>query len=317
MAKFIRVSTVAYGGVEPGDHFHRRTRDKMADYIEQAAQAKPDLIVFPETFNMGGIPWNEWPDNAESIPGPLIDRAAELAAKHKCYLCIPLLERDGDKLFNTACFLDREGNVIGKYHKYQPTIGEMEIGIIPGVDAETFDTDFGKIGAAICFDLKFIEVGRKLADNGARLVCFCSAFIGGNRMLHWARDFGYYVLSSCSARSYLADMSGRFLGTTGWEDNQVRSGLLPPIYSTVINMDRMLFHLDYNQNKFPEMFKKYGAGIEIENHYPEAHCTIASMMDNVTIEDLVAEFELEPWVAYLDRARRERARYLKLAGYEA
>ncbi|MEN6545964.1 MAG: carbon-nitrogen hydrolase family protein [Armatimonadia bacterium] len=316
MSRFTRVTTVAYGGVEAGDHFHRRTRDKMAEYLEQAALGKPDLVVFPETFNMGGFPFEQWPDNAESIPGPLIDRACEIAAKHKMYLCIPMLERDEDKLYNTACFIDREGEVLGLYHKYQPTIGEMEIGIIPGTDAPTFETDFGRIGAAICFDLKFIEVGQALAANDARVVCFVSAFIGGDRLLHWARDFGFYLVSSCSARSYVVDMSGRFLGDTGWEHNQVRSGLLPPLYSTVINTDRMLFHLDGNQNKFPEMFKKYGAGIEIENHYPEAHCTIASLMDDVTIEDLVAEFELEPWTAYLNRARSEREKYLKAAGVE-
>lgn len=313
MARFIRVTTVAYQGVEQGEHFHRRTRDKMAEYIEQAALAKPDLVVFPETFNMGGIPWEQWPDNAEAIPGPLMDRACELAAKHKMYLCIPILERDEEKLYNTACFIDREGEILGQYHKFQPTIGEMEAGIIPGHDVPTFETDFGKIGAAICFDLKFIEVGHQLAANDARLVCFCSAFIGGDRMLHWARDFGFYIISSCSARSYIVDMAGRYLGTTGWEDNQVRSGYLPPILSTVINTDRMLFHLDGNQNKFQDMFKKYGAGIEIENHYPEAHCTIASVMDDVTIEDIVAEFELEPWTAYLNRARREREKYLAAA----
>ena len=65
------------------------------------------------------------------------------------------------------------------------------------------------------------------------------------------------------------------------------------------------------------MFKKYGAGIEIENHYPEAHFTLASLMEDVTVEDLVKEYELEPWCDYLARARGERARYLKLAGYEA
>lgn len=314
MARFVRVSTVAYQGVEAGDHFHRRTRDKMADYLEQAALAKPDLVVFPETFNMGGIPFDQWADNAESIPGPLIERAAELAARHRMYLCIPLLERDGDKLYNTACFVDREGRVIGRYHKYQPTIGELEIGIVPGTDAPAFDTDFGKVGAAICFDLKFVEVGRRLAENGARLVCFCSAFIGGDRLAHWARDFGFYLLSSCSARSYLVDMSGRTLGTTGWEENQVRSGLLPPIYSAVINMDRMFFHLDFNQNRFQDMLRKYGAGVEIENHYPEAGFTLASLMEDVTVEDLVAEFELEPWMAYLDRARAERLRYLAGTG---
>lgn len=314
MARFIRVSTIAYSGVEPGDHFHRRTRDKMAEYLEQAALAKPDLVVLPETFSLGGIPWEQWADNAESIPGPLVDRASEIAAKHKMYLCLPLLERKDDKLYNTACFINREGRVIGKYHKYQPTIGEMEIGVIPGVDVPAFDTDFGKVGAAICFDLKFIEVGQRLAAHGARLVCFVSAFIGGERLTHWARDFGFYMLSSCSARSYLVDMSGRMLGSTGWEDNQVRAGLLPPIYSTVINMDRMLFHLDYNQDKFRDMLKKYGAGLEIENHYPEAHFTLASLLDDVTVEDLIKEYNLEPWTAYLNRARSERVKSLQQPG---
>jgi beta-ureidopropionase len=315
MARFIRVSTIAMSGVEAGD-YKVKVREKMVADLELACQAKPDLIALPETFNMGGYAWEDWPDNADTIPGPLFDAAAEMAAKYKTYICFPILERDGDKLFNTACFIDREGQVLGKYHKYQPTIGEMEAGIIPGVDAETFDTDFGKVGAAICFDLKFVEVGQRLAANGARLVVFASAFIGGDRLLHWARDFGFYVLSSCGARSYLADMAGRFLGTTGWEDNQVRAGYLNPIFSTVINADRMLFHLDGNQNKFQEMYKKYGAGIEIENHYPEAHCTIASLMDDVCMEDIVAEFELEPWTAYLKRARAEREKYLKLAGYD-
>jgi len=82
-------------------------------------------------------------------------------------------------------------------------------------------------------------------------------------------------------------------------------------------MDRRHFHLDGNQNKFQEILKKYGAGVEIENHYPEAHFTLASLMDEVTVEDLVKEFELEPWVDYLARARRERGRYLREAGYEA
>ena len=316
MARFIRVSTVAFQGVEAGDRYKDRLREKMVADLELAAQAKPDLVALPETFNMGGIPWEQWPDNADTIPGPLFDAAAEVAAKHRMYICLPILERDGEKLFNTACFIGRDGQVVGKYHKYQPTIGEIEGGILPGVDAEAFETDFGKVGAAICFDLKFIEVGQRLSANGARLVVWPSAFIGGERLAHWARDFGFYVLSCCTARSYLVDMSGRILGTTGWEDNQVRAGLLPPIFSAVINMDRMLFHLDYNQDKFRDMFAKYGAGIEIENHYPEAHFTLASVMDDVTVEDLVKEYDLEPWTAYLDRARGVRLEYLRKAGYD-
>jgi hypothetical protein len=314
MAKHVRLSTIAYKPVEPGPDWQERTYDKICSDLEVAAQARPDLVALPECCNRMGSPAEEKEELRETVPGPLTDRVGEIAARHAMYVALPLAERDGDRFYNNVTFIDREGEIIGKYNKYQPTIGEMEAGTIPGTDAPAFDTDFGKVGAAICFDMKFVEVGQRLAENGARLVVFASAFIAGHRLLHWARDFGFYILSSCSARSYLVDMSGRFLGETGHEINQVRSGLVPPIYSGVVNMDRMLFHLDYNQQKFPEMLKKYGAGVDIEIHYPEAHFTLASVMDDVTVEDIVEEFNLEPWTAYLARSRAVREERLKAAG---
>ena len=76
-------------------------------------------------------------------------------------------------------------------------------------------------------------------------------------------------------------------------------------------MDRCLFHLDGNQNKLPDILKKYGPGVEIEVDYPEAHFTMASTMDDVTVDDIIAEFELEPWNAYLKRARGVRGKMLR------
>jgi len=314
MARYVRLSTIAYKPVEPGPNWQERSYEKICADLELAAQAKPDLVALPECCNRIGAPPEDKEPLRETVPGELTDRVGEVAAKHKMYVALPLAECDGDVRYNNVTFINREGEIIGKYDKWQPTIGEMEGGTIPGTDAQAFDTDFGKVGAAICFDMKFVEVGQRLAENGARLVVFASAFIAGDRLLHWARDFGFYILSSCSARSYLVDMSGRFLGETGQEINQVRAGTVPPIFSGVVNMDRMFFHLDGNQNKFRDILAKYGPGVEIEIHYPEAHFTMASLIDDVTIEEIVEEFELEPWTAYLARSRAVRDEHLKLAG---
>lgn len=311
MARYARITTVAYQAVSPGPRWIERTRDSLAEHLALAAQARPDLVVFPECLNCTGLPVDEWADMAETIPGPTFDRIAALAAEHRTYVCLPLLEREGEHLRNTAAFIDREGKLVGKYFKHVPTILELEIRVLPGVEVPAFDTDFGRVGAAICFDLKFNEVGMKLAESGAQLVCFVSQFMGGDRLLHWARDYGFYLVSCETKRSRVVDMAGRFLGGTGWEDDQVAWGHLPPLYSTVLNMDRMFFHLAYNQDHFPAIIKKYGAGVEIESHYPEAHCTIASLMDNVSMQDIAAEFGLEPWVDYLNRCRAERERYLE------
>ncbi len=315
MARYIRVSTIAYDPVPAGDDFAERTRAHMAELAEEAARAKPDIVCFPEFVNVLGL-GDEAYELAEPIPGPTTDAMAAIARKHSMYVVVPIPEQDGDHKHNTAAFIDRTGNIIGKYHKYQPTIGEMEHGIIPGTDAEAFDTDFGKVGAAICFAMKFVEVGQRLAENGARLVFFPSMFIAGQRLLHWARDFGFYIVSSCPARSYIVDMAGRFLCETGREINQVSAGLVPPIATAVINMDREFFHLDYNQNKFPDIVKKYGPGVEIEIHYPEAHFTLASTMEDVTVEDIIEEFDLLPWRRYLAKARKFRADTLEKAELE-
>jgi len=309
VARNIRVSTIAWSAGSAGLQNLDDTHQKLGELLDEAGRSRPDLVALTEFCNVHG--GSKWAEQAQPIPGPTTDFVAQYARKHGTYVVCSIPERNGDFMQNTSAFIDRNGEIVGKYHKYQPTIGEMEEGIVPGVEGYGFDLDFGRVGAAICFDLKFLEVGLSLASNRCRMCVFSSMFIGGIRLQQWARDFGMYMVSSVPARSYIVDMSGRVLAQTGVEDNQVRAGLLPPIASAVINMDRCQFHLDGNQNKFPEIIRKYGPGIEIENYYPEAHFTLASNMEDVTVDDITREFELEPWLDYLDRARGVRAEVLE------
>ena len=61
--------------------------------------------------------------------------------------------------------LDRQGKLVGYYDKTFPTIGEIEEGILPGHGAVVFDTDFGRVGAMICFDFNFPEVCSRSTRN--------------------------------------------------------------------------------------------------------------------------------------------------------
>ncbi|MBC7287795.1 MAG: carbon-nitrogen hydrolase family protein [Armatimonadetes bacterium] len=318
MARWIRVSTIAYRPVEWGDNFMERQRARMAEMAELAATAipKPDLVVFPEFCNVLGMPGLERQiEAAEPVPGPTVERLAEVARRHAMYIVVALPERAGDKLYNSAVFIGRDGDVVGIYHKYQPTIYEMEAGIIPGEDVPAFELDFGKVGAAICFDMKFVEVGQTMARNGARMCVFCSMFAAGQRLWHWARDFGMYVVSSCPHTSWIVDMGGgRDLAFTGSSIDEVAAGHVPPIATALINMDRCQFHLDYNNTKLADIFAKYGQRVEIQIYRPEAHFTLASLMDDVTVDDIVEEFQLEPWNKYLDRARGVREETMRQTG---
>ena len=83
MARYVRLSTIAYKPVEAGEDFAERTREKMAADLELAAQAKPDLVAFPEFSTVMGLGKEAWTEGAEPIPGPTTDRLAEVAVKHR------------------------------------------------------------------------------------------------------------------------------------------------------------------------------------------------------------------------------------------
>ena len=195
MARFARIVSISYPGAygqhTPAERTARAIREVTAR-IDEAASEKPDLIVLPETFASLGNPGAEFFATAEPVPGPTTDAMAALARKHNTYIVCPLLEiRDGRR-YNSAVLIDRRGEIVGRYHKMFPTISEIEGGVTPGVEAPAWDTDFGRVGCAICFDLNWREVADSLAANGAELVVFCSMYRGGLSTRIWA--FGLRVL---------------------------------------------------------------------------------------------------------------------------
>lgn len=138
--------------------------------LDEVGARGVDLVCLPEVINIDGIAGDRsrW---AEPIPGPSTARLAEKARKYATYVAASLLERDGDRRYNTGILLDRSGNLVGKYRKTHPTIGEAFLkGITPGADYPVFETDFGRVGYMICYDYHFPEVARILSLKGAQIV---------------------------------------------------------------------------------------------------------------------------------------------------
>src|SRR5690606_6188012 len=99
-----------------------------------------------------------------------------------------------------------------EYRKMFPTDYEMEAGILPGDSTPAFETPFGRIGMAICFDLNFREVIEGLVDSGAEIVFFVSAYEGGRQLQRWALDYNVYVvLAHREGYGQIVDVSGNLL----------------------------------------------------------------------------------------------------------
>jgi predicted amidohydrolase len=168
---------------------------QFSKLITTAAGQKPDIVCLPEGITLVGTP-HDYISASESIPGPTTEFLGEVARRHNLYIVAGLLEKNGDTVFNTAVLIDRKGNLAGKYRKVSLPQEEIDGGITPGQSFPVFDTDFGKIGLMICWDVTFPEPARALAQNGAEIIFL--PIWGGDVTLTKARaiENQVYVVSS-------------------------------------------------------------------------------------------------------------------------
>jgi len=269
------------------------------DLVDQAGLFRPDVMALPEAcINDRNSP--------QTVPGTITEAFAVKARQYGCYIIIPLIEVTalGDR-YNTAVLIDAQGEIVGRYRKMFPTDYEMEAGIIPGVDIPVFTTTFGKIGVATCFDLNFPELISGLAKGGAEIVFFVSAYEGGRQLMQAALQNSVYIVSAHRGGfGYIVDKSGMLL--------QKGHGSRQPVVVRDINLDRYILHIDYNWQKISAISRKYGSSIHVDIYAPEGIFALESLSNQVSIPDLMKEYNLEPYQEYLDRSRR--LRLAKLGG---
>jgi predicted amidohydrolase len=115
-------------------------------------------------------------------------------------------------VFNTAVLIDREGKLAGMYRKTHLPREEWEAGLTPGNDYPVFNTDFGKVGLIVCWDVQFPEPARAMALKGAELLLL--PIWGGSEVLARARaieNHVFLVSSTYDMRSFVVDPTGAVL----------------------------------------------------------------------------------------------------------
>ena len=153
---------------------------RIEELTLQAKEQAADLVIFPELSLTGYVVKDQLYELAETIPGPSTKRIEELARKTGMYVVFgmpELSEKTRATMYNTAVYIGPEG-IIGKYHKmYLPThsVFEEKRYFRPGYQTAAFDTQIGKIGLCICYDLFFPEVTRLTRLAGAQLIVCISA----------------------------------------------------------------------------------------------------------------------------------------------
>ena len=264
--------------------------------LKQVLHEKPDLIVLPELCDLS----LEGNDYLMVRKNQVLDYIATVAKENHCYIAFGM-QREGRKgVWRNSCVVvGREGEIAGIYNKNFPTIGEMEIGIMPGNNTPIINCDFGKVAIAICFDLNFEELRTKYEQEKPDLIIFSSMFHGGVAQNLWAYSCEAYFVSSIY-RNYPSEIRNPFgdviASTTNKSDYAVAR----------INLDFNIVHLAYNQFNLMSLKEKYGKTVKISDPGKYASVIVSSENKNVNICQMLKEFGIENFDNYLDRVREVR-----------
>jgi len=166
--------------------------------IQNAVDAGAQLVVLPENFAiMGNSEQDKVKVREPEGEGPIQSFLAEQAMRHKIWIVggtIPLAASDRDRI-RAACLLyDDQGKVRARYDKihlfdvHMPDIGETyneSATIEPGTTTCVVDTPFGRLGLAVCYDLRFPELFRRMVDQDVEIVAVPAAFTAITGKAHW------------------------------------------------------------------------------------------------------------------------------------
>lgn len=266
--------------------------------LDAAGRQKPDLAVLPETFMGAGLPSRAIRSIAEPIPGPAFDAVADCARRHAMNVVAGFFASEGDRVSNVAALIDRSGRLAGLYSKTHPTEGEIDGGVTPGSGAGVFDTDIGRIGLAICFDINWPSLWSEMKRKGAELVCWISAYEGGLPLQAQASLNELPIVTSVwPYHARIIDKTGRILAQSSrW--GRLALGRL--------SLDKRVFHTDQQAHLLLPIQSRYGNRVRIESFTEEHIFTIESLSPDLEVDEVVREFGLVEFKAYLERCTRRQ-----------
>lgn len=167
---------------------------KASSMIAQSVGENVDFIVLPEMFNCpySNDKFIEYQEEEKS--SKTLDLISDLAGKNHVYILAGSIpEKENDNLYNTSYLFNREGEIIAKHRKMhlfdidvkdRITFKESDV-LTAGDEFTIADTEFGKIGIGICYDVRFPELARIMVENGALVLFYPGAFNMTTGPAHW------------------------------------------------------------------------------------------------------------------------------------
>jgi len=270
------------------------TLSNLLSLIDKESNEETDLAIVPELCLGFSI---------HHMDGEAITKMRELAKQKEIYIAFTAF-RYGDTeadVYNSTILIDRKGDITGVYDKAFPFWSDEHLDppSIPGKDVQVFETDFGKIGITICFDVNFPDAFKRLSDLGAELVIWPSGYSGGISLQAHAINHNYYIVT-CTTTPDCAvyDITGR-----EWY-YQMTPGV--NVSKLSLDLDRCIFHFDLNMEKRDQLLAEHADDVEMDCCLEkEGWFTLRAKKPGVSVRGLAAEYGLEELAHYKKRKSDE------------
>ena len=307
MANRVKISSIgAAGFAHDGSDDWQALVERMKSYwrgqFAQVLPDRPDLIVVPEACDRSNGMDNDEKAAYYAVRGDQIrDLFVETARENHCYMAYSAARRLPDGTWrNSTQIIDRQGEVVGVYSKNHLVVGELGEDGRCGKDAPLIQCDFGTVGCAICFDLNFDPIRLKYVEQRPDLILFSSMYHGGLMQAYWAYSCrAHFVGSIHGLPNAIISPVGETLASSTNYRNYV---------TAAVNLDCAVAHLDFNGPKFSAMRKKYGPKVRVHDPGFLGSVLISSETDELTVQDLIEEFEIELLDDYWARSLADQAR---------
>jgi predicted amidohydrolase len=229
---------------DEGKNSHLERASSLIDSIDHA-----DLILLPEIWNIGYFAFDSYQKESEDLEGGTVALLQEKAVKKTAFIFGgSFIKRSAGKLYNTCILISPKGEILAQYSKIHlfGFNSEETILLTRGTELSVVKTEIGTFGLSVCYDLRFPEMYRKMADLGAEMFLVASAWplprIEAWLMLNRVRALEnqvFLVSSNCSGSSKGKQFIGHSMVIDPWGTPLASSGFEECVVEAKVDLQKV------------------------------------------------------------------------------
>ena len=222
----------------------RKNYNTMQNWSVEAARRGSHLVVLPELWSTG-YALDESKELANVLNSGIFTQVTTVAQQNKISIVGSVLEKRGLEVANTAAFFAPNGRVMGVYRKIHLfRLMDEDKWLQPGSAPLSMELPWGETALAICYDLRFPELFRHYAINGAKMIIIPAEW-PLIRVEHWralliarAIENQCYIVA-CNAAGETGDtvFGGHSMVVDPWGKVMVEAGEEPVLLTVDIDID--------------------------------------------------------------------------------